>query len=99
MSVQPGRRRRITAADSALRRAVRRATSRFATGVILLPGGDAGRSDGGVPVVAFLPVSDAPPLIAIALRRDAGSTPHFAGADRLALSILGAEHEELAARF
>ena len=99
MSLQPGRRRRITAADPALRRTVRRAVARFATGVLLLTARDASLSDWGVTVGAFLPVSEDPPLVAVALRADAGSTPHFAGADRLALSILGARHEELAARF
>lgn len=99
MPVQPDRRRRITAADPILRRAVRRAVARFATGVVLLTARDASLSDWGVTVGAFLPVSEQPPLVAVALRSDAGSTPHFAGADRLALSILGTQHEELAARF
>jgi flavin reductase ActVB len=86
-------------AEPALRRAVHRATARFASGVLLLTARDASLSDWGITVVAFLPVSEDPPLVAVALRADAGSTPHFAGADRLALSVLGAQHEELAARF
>ena len=85
--------------NAPLVRAVRRATARFATGVVLLTARDASLSDWGVTVGAFLPVSSDPPLVTVALRADAGSTPHFAGADRLALSILGAEHEELAQRF
>jgi flavin reductase ActVB len=85
--------------NAPLVRAVHRATARFATGVVLLTARDASLSDWGVTVGAFLPVSSDPPLVAVALRAKAGSTPHFAGADRLALSILGAEHEELAQRF
>jgi flavin reductase ActVB len=85
--------------DPALQRAVHRAVARFATGVVLLTARDASLSDWGITVGAFLPVSVEPPLAGLALRTDAGSTPHFAKADRLALSILGAEHEELAERF
>ena len=85
--------------DPELVRAVRRAGARFATGVVLLTARDASLSDWGVTVGAFLSLSADPPLVAVALRADAGSTPHFAGADRLALSILGAQHEELAERF
>jgi flavin reductase ActVB len=85
--------------DAVLVRAVRRAAARFATGVVLLTARDASLSDWGITVGAFLPLSDDPPLVALALRADAGSTPHFAGADRLALSILGTQHDELAARF
>jgi flavin reductase ActVB len=85
--------------DPALQRAVHRAAARFATGVVLLTARDASLSDWGITVGAFLPVSVEPPLIGLALRTDAGSTPHFAQAERLALSILGTEHEELAARF
>jgi flavin reductase ActVB len=99
MSPQPDRRRRITAADPVLRRTTRRALARFATGVLLLTARDASLSDWGITVGAFLPVSEDPPLVAVALRADAGATPHFAGADRLALSMLGVQHEELAARF
>lgn len=87
------------ARDPALLRAVHRATARFTTGVVLLTARDASLSDWGVTVGAFLPLSIDPPLVAVALRAQAGSTPHFAGADRLALSILAAEHEELAERF
>ena len=85
--------------NAPLVRAVHRATARFATGVVLLTARDASLSDWGVTVGAFVPVSSDPPLVAVALRADAGSTAHFVGADRLALSILGAEHEELAQRF
>jgi flavin reductase ActVB len=85
--------------NAPLIRAVHRATARFATGVVLLSARDASLSDWGVTVGAFLRVSTDPPLVAVALRADAGSTPHFAGADRLALSILSAAHEELAQRF
>ena len=85
--------------DPELVRAVRRATARFATGIVLLTARDDSLSDWGVTVGAFLPLSAEPPLVALALRADAGSTPHFAGADRLAFSVLGAEHEELAQRF
>ena len=87
------------ARDPALLRAVHRAAARFTTGVVLLTARDASLSDWGVTVGAFLPLSTDPPLVAVALRAQAGSTPHFAGADRLALSILGAQHEELAQRF
>jgi flavin reductase ActVB len=87
------------ARDPALLRAVHRATARFASGVVLLTARDASLSDWGITVGAFLPLSTDPPLVAVALRAEAGSTPHFAGADRLALSILAAEHEELAQRF
>jgi flavin reductase ActVB len=85
--------------DPALLRAVHRATARFASGVVLLTARDASLSDWGITVGAFLPLSTDPPLVAVGLRLEAGSTPHFVGADRLALSILGAEHEELAQRF
>src|SRR3954453_2765188 len=85
--------------DPALLRAVHRAIARFATGVVLLTARDVSLSDWGITVGAFLPLSTDPPLVALALRAAAGSTPHFAGADRLAMSILGAEHEELAQRF
>jgi len=85
--------------DPALVRAVRRASARFASGVVLLTARDASLSDWGVTVGAFLPLSADPPLVAVGLRAAAGSTPHFAGAERLALSVLGAAHEELAARF
>jgi flavin reductase ActVB len=85
--------------DPVLVRAVRRATARLAAGVVLLTARDASLSDWGVTVGAVLPLSDDPPLVAIALRADAGSTPHFAGAERLALSVLGAQHDELAQRF
>jgi flavin reductase ActVB len=87
------------AADPELVRAVGRATARFATGVVLLTARDASLSDWGATVGAFLPLSAQPPLVAVALRADAGSTPQFAGAQRLALSILGPQHEELAQRF
>src|SRR4051795_13195903 len=85
--------------DPALLRAVHRAIARFATGVVLLTARDVSLSDWGITIGAFLPLSTDPPLVALALRAAAGSTPHFAGAERLALSVLGAEHEELAARF
>src|SRR3954447_6835269 len=87
------------ARDPALLRAVHRAAARFTTGVVLLTARDASLSDWGITVGAFLPLSTDPPLVALALRAAAGSTPHFAGADRLAMSILGAGHEELAQRF
>jgi flavin reductase ActVB len=85
--------------DPVLQRAVHRAAARFASGVLLLTARDESLSDWGITVGSFLPVSVNPPMVAVALRTDAGATPHFAGADRLALSILGAQHEELAARF
>jgi flavin reductase ActVB len=85
--------------DPVLQRAVHRAVARFAGGVLLLTARDQSLSDWGVTVSAFLPVSVTPPIVAVALRTDAGVTPHFAGAERLALSILGAQHDELAARF
>jgi flavin reductase ActVB len=87
------------ARDPALLRAVHRAAARFASGIVLLTARDASLSDWGITVGAFLPLSTDPPLVALALRTEAGSTPHFAQAERLALSILGAEHEELAHRF
>jgi flavin reductase ActVB len=85
--------------DPVLQRAVHRAAARFASGVTLLTSRDESLSDWGITVSAFLPLSTDPPRVAVALRTDAGVTPEFAGADRLALSILGAQHEELAARF
>jgi len=85
--------------DPALLRAVHRAIARFATGVVLLTARDVSLSDWGITIGAFLPLSTDPPLVGVALRGAAGSTPHFAGAERLALSILAAEHEELAQRF
>ena len=87
------------ARDPALLRAVHRAAARFTTGVVLLTARDVSLSDWGITVGVFLPLSTDPPLVGVALRGAAGSTPHFAGAERLALSILAAEHEELAQRF
>jgi flavin reductase (DIM6/NTAB) family NADH-FMN oxidoreductase RutF len=58
--------------DPELVRAVRRATARFATGIVLLTARDASLSDWGVTVGAFLPLSADPPLVALALRADAG---------------------------
>src|SRR3954462_8428311 len=85
--------------DPALLRAVYRAIARFPPGVVLLPARDVSLSDWGITIGAFLPLSPDPPLVGVALRGAAGSTPHFAGAERLALAIRAAEHEELAQRF
>ena len=62
------------ARDPALLRAVHRATARFTTGVVLLTARDASLSDWGITVGAFLPLSTDPPLVAVALRAEAGST-------------------------
>jgi len=73
--------------------------ARLPAGVTILCARDATLSDWGITAAAVLPISQDPPLVAVALRADAGSTPHFVQAPRFTLSVLAAEHEELAERF
>lgn len=73
--------------------------SRFASGVVVATTRDSGTSDWGMTLTAVALLSLDPPLVLACLATDAGSTAAFTGSERFALSVLGAEHEDLALRF
>ncbi len=60
---------------------------------------DATLSDWGITATAFTVVSDAPPMVAVCLDTDAGSTQALVHSERFAVSVLRPEHEDLADRF
>lgn len=71
----------------------------FATGVTLVTGSDAGGDPVGLTANAVASVSLDPALLLVCLDRESSSLPVLLETGRFAVSILGAEDEELARRF
>jgi flavin reductase ActVB len=79
--------------------AFRAAMSRFATGVTVVTTRDEENRPYGFTASSFCSVSLDPPLILVCLARTANSFQVFARSPRFAVSILQAQHAEVAARF
>jgi flavin reductase ActVB len=73
--------------------------SRWPSGVAIATARDDGGSDWGMTLTAVTLVSVDPPLVLACFALAAGSTAAFTEADRFALSLLAADHEDLAERF
>jgi len=72
----------------------------FASGVTLVTTRADGGETRGMTVSAFTSVSAEPPLVAVVIQRSATITPLLTGSGgSFAVSILGAEHDELSNRF
>ncbi|MCX5535835.1 flavin reductase family protein [Streptomyces sp. NBC_00006] len=70
---------------------LREAFGQFPTGVVAL----AAEVDGervGLAASTFVPVSLDPPLVSVCIQNTSSTWPRLAGADRLGISVLGAEH-------
>lgn len=78
---------------------LRRALSRFATGVMVVTTCTPDGRREGLTANSFSSVSLEPPLVLWSLRRDAPSLPSFISAGRFALSILGHGQSHLSRHF
>lgn len=77
----------------------RQAMARFPTGVAIVTTDDEDGTPYGFTANSFCSVSLDPPLVLVCLARSANSFPVFARARHFAVSILRADHVELAKRF
>ena len=79
-------------------RGFRAALGRYATGVALVIARDADGVVAGMTINSFASVSLDPPLVLWSMRRDSSSAEIFRAARNFTVSILGAEHSEIARR-
>lgn len=79
-------------------RSFRDALGRYATGVALVIARSADGAVAGMTINSFAAVSLDPPLVLWSMRRDSASAEIFRAAPGFTVSILGAEHEEIARR-
>jgi flavin reductase (DIM6/NTAB) family NADH-FMN oxidoreductase RutF len=79
-------------------RGFRDALGRYATGVALVLARADGRPLVGMTINSFASVSLDPPLVLWSMRRDSSSAEAFRAAGAFTVSILAAEHEEIARR-
>jgi flavin reductase (DIM6/NTAB) family NADH-FMN oxidoreductase RutF len=79
-------------------RGFRDALGRYATGVALVITRDSAGVVAGMTINSFASVSLDPPLILWSMRRDSTSAEVFRAAPHFTVSILGAEHAEIARR-
>lgn len=93
MTRTPGMDPRALALD-----AFRTAMRRHAAGVCLITGG-AGDTLNGMAVTSATSFSMDPPSVLVCLNQDAGLTPLVRQTGRFGLTILGAGHAQIAARF
>jgi len=77
----------------------RRVMGHFATGVTVVASRKPDGEPVGLTVSAFTSVSLEPPLILICLHRDAGAHDSLLQAGHFGVSLLTADHEELALKF
>jgi flavin reductase ActVB len=75
------------------------AMGRFPTGVTIVTTVDHHGRQWGFTASSFASLSLQPPRVLVCLDASANCHPSFASADRFAVNILGAEHEELARHF
>jgi flavin reductase ActVB len=66
---------------------------------VIVTARDATLSDWGITATSFTVVSDEPPLVAVSLYSEAGSTSALVQSERFAVSVLRPEHDDLAERF
>jgi flavin reductase (DIM6/NTAB) family NADH-FMN oxidoreductase RutF len=78
--------------------AFRAAMGRWATGVSVVTSHDGG-ADAGLTVNAFLSVSLDPPSVLVSLQRDVDTLPLLRRSGVFAVSVLGADQQELSERF
>ena len=86
----------VRGADSA---AFREAMARFPSGVTIVTTQDESGRPHGFTASSFCSVSAEPPLVLVCLATSANSYPLFARNDHFAISILQADHVDLARRF
>ena len=79
-------------------RGFRDALGRYATGVALVITRDPGGGVAGMTINSFASVSLDPPLVLWSMRRDSASAAIFRAAPGFTVSILGADHEDIARR-
>lgn len=77
----------------------REAMARFPSGVTIVTTHDESGHPRGFTASSFCSVSAEPPLVLVCLAKSANSYPLFAHNDRFAISILQADHVDLARRF
>jgi flavin reductase ActVB len=77
----------------------RQAMGRFPSGVTIVTTVDEHGRQWGFTASAFASLSLQPPRVLVCLNRAANCHESFSSADRFAVNILGAEHEELARHF
>jgi flavin reductase ActVB len=66
---------------------------------VIVTARDATLSDWGITATSLTVVSDEPPLVAVSLYSEAGSTSALIQSEGFAVSVLRPEHEDLAERF
>ncbi|MGH3566950.1 MAG: flavin reductase family protein [Pseudonocardia sp.] len=79
--------------------AFRDAMARFPSGVTIVTTHDDSGTPHGFTASSFCSVSAEPPLVLVCLARSANSYPVFVRSNRFAISILQADHVEVARRF
>lgn len=79
-------------------RGFRDALGRYVTGVALVIARDVDGAVAGMTINSFASVSLDPPLVLWSMRRDSASAEIFRAARHFTVSILGAEHAEIARR-
>jgi flavin reductase (DIM6/NTAB) family NADH-FMN oxidoreductase RutF len=72
---------------------------RFASGITVVTARDATGRDHGMTVSAFSSLSLEPPLVLVAIARNASVFPHIEAAAHLGINILGSDQEALSRRF
>lgn len=77
----------------------RAALGRFASGVTVVTTRDAAGNPKGITVSSFASLSLSPPLVLIAIGRDASSHRALTGGDRFAVNVLQESQEDLARKF
>jgi flavin reductase ActVB len=78
---------------------LKNALANFPSGVVVATTVDVNGEPRGFTASSFSSVSLKPPLISVCLANDAECYEAFRAAERFAISVLGASHEEIAMRF